>query len=150
MRIVINGSSISELMVEKVREFRKVEIIEYDFNYEDMTIVEKALDHIKRNKGLYMKLVIFTAMLLNYNMTFVYAGNLGASLNPVGETIVGMLLDLAKWGCMGMGLRNMIITTINGGNMKQAMTEGIQYWVAFLFMQFYPQLFDLFTGVKLK
>jgi hypothetical protein len=51
---------------------------------------------------------------------------------------------------MGMGLRNMIITTINGGNMKQAMTEGIQYWVAFLFMQFYPQLFDLFTGVKLK
>ena len=36
MRIVINGSSISELMVEKVREFRKVEIIECDFISFDM------------------------------------------------------------------------------------------------------------------
>ena len=95
MRIVINGSSISELMVEKVREFRKVEIIECDFNYEDMTIVEKALDHIKRNKSLYMKLVIFSAMLLNYNMSFVYAGQFAASLNQVGNTIVGMLKALA-------------------------------------------------------
>ena len=148
MRIVINGSSISELMVEKVREFRKVEIIECDFNYEDMTIVEKALDHIKRNKSLYMKLVIFSAMLLNYNMSFVYAGQLAASLNQVGNTIVGMLLDVAKWGCIGMGLRNMIITLINGGNIKQAMTEGIQYWMGYLFIQFYPQLFDLFSGIK--
>ena len=148
MRIVINGSSISELMVEKVREFRKVEIIECDFNYEDMTIVEKALDHIKRNKSLYMKLVIFSAMLLNYNMTFIYAGSFGSSLNQVGNTIVGMLLDVAKWGCIGMGLRNMIITLINGGNIKQAMTEGIQYWMGYLFIQFYPQLFDLFSGIK--
>jgi hypothetical protein len=148
MRIVINGSSISELMVEKVREFRKVEIIECDFSYEDMTIVERALEHIKKNKGLYMKLVIFTAMLLNYNMTFVYAGSFGSSLNQVGNTIVGMLLDVAKWGCIGMGLRNMIITLINGGNIKQAMTEGIQYWMGYLFIQFYPQLFDLFSGIK--
>ena len=148
MRIVINGSSISELMVEKVREFRKVERIECDFTYEDMTIVEKALDHIKRNKGLYMKLVIFSAKLLNYNMTFIYAGSFGSSLNQVGNTIVGMLLDVAKWGCIGMGLRNMIITLINGGNIKQAMTEGIQYWMGYLFIQFYPQLFDLFSGIK--
>lgn len=148
MRIVINGSSISELMVEKVREFKKVEIIECDFSYEDMTIVEKALDHIKRNPSLYMKLVIFTAMLINYNMSFVYAGSFGASLDQVGKTIVGMLLDVAKWGCIGMGLRNMIITLINGGNMKQAMTEGIQYWMGYLFIQFYPQLFDLFSGIK--
>ena len=148
MRIIINGSSIRELAIEKVREFRKVEIIECDFNYEDMTIVEKALDHIKRNKGLYMKLVIFSAMLLNYNMTFIYAGSFGSSLNQVGNTIVGMLLDVAKWGCIGMGLRNMIITLINGGNIKQAMTEGIQYWMGYLFIQFYPQLFDLFSGIK--
>ena len=148
MQIVINGNSISELMVEKVREFRKVDVIECDFNYNDMTIVEKALEHIKKNKGLYMKLVIFSAMLLNYNMNFVYAGNFGASLNQVGNTIVNMLLDLAKWGCIGMGLRNMIITLINGGNVKQAMSEGVQYWIGYLFIQFYPQLFDLFAGIK--
>ena len=95
-----------------------------------------------------MKLVIFSAMLLNYNMTFIYAGSFGSSLNQVGNTIVGMLLDVAKWGCIGMGLRNMIITLINGGNIKQAMTEGIQYWMGYLFIQFYPQLFDLFSGIK--
>jgi hypothetical protein len=148
MQIVINGNSISELMVEKVREFRKVDIIECNFNCNDMSMVEKALEHIKKNKGLYMKLVIFSAMLLNYNMTFIYAGSFGSSLNQVGNTIVGMLLDVAKWGCIGMGLRNMIITLINGGNIKQAMTEGIQYWMGYLFIQFYPQLFDLFSGIK--
>jgi hypothetical protein len=87
-------------------------------------------------------------MLLNYNMTFIYAGSFGASLNQVGNTIVNMLLDLAKWGCIGMGLRNMIITLINGGNVKQAMSEGVQYWIGYLFIQFYPQLFDLFSGIK--
>jgi hypothetical protein len=148
MQIVINGNSISELMVEKVREFRKVDVIECNFNCNDMSMVEKALEHIKKNKGLYMKLVIFSAMLLNYNMTFIYAGSFGSSLNQVGNTIVGMLLDVAKWGCIGMGLRNMIITLINGGNIKQAMTEGIQYWMGYLFIQFYPQLFDLFSGIK--
>ena len=148
MQIVINGNSISELMVEKVREFRKVDVIECNFNCNDMSMVEKALEHIKKNKGLYMKLVIFSAMLLNYNMTFVYAGQFGASLNSVGNTIVNMLLDLAKWGCIGMGLRNMIITLVNGGNIKQAMSEGVQYWIGYLFIQFYPQLFDLFTGIK--
>ena len=131
-----------------MREFRKDDVIECDFKYNDMTIVEKALEHIKKNKGLYMKLVIFSAMLLNYIVTFVYAGNFGASLNSVGNTIVNMLLDLAKWGCIGMGLRNMIITLINGGNVKQAMSEGVQYWVGYLFIQFYPQLFDLFSGIK--
>jgi hypothetical protein len=28
------------------------------------------------------------------------------------------------------------------------MTEGIQYWMGYLFIQFYPQLFDLFSGIK--
>ena len=32
MQIVINGNSISELMVEKVREFRKADVIESEFN----------------------------------------------------------------------------------------------------------------------
>ena len=47
MRIVINGSSVSELMVEKIREFRKVELIECNFNCNDMSMVEKVLEHIK-------------------------------------------------------------------------------------------------------
>lgn len=148
MQILVNGMSIEEIAIEKVREFRKVDIIECNFSYEDLTIVEKMINHIKQNKSLYMKLVIFTAMLLNYNTSFVFAGDFGSSLNVVGNQIVNMLLDVAKWGCIGMGLRNMIITLINGGNMKQAMTEGVQFWAGYLFIQFYPQLFDLFNGIK--
>ena len=42
----------------------------------------------------------------------------------------------------------MLTTMINGGNMKQASTEGVQYFLGYLFIQFYQQLFDLFGKIK--
>ena len=152
MKILVNGNTVSEMICEKVvkvREFGKKELVkEFDFSIEDMNLVESMLNHIKKNKLMYAKLVLMTALMLHFNMNFIYASELSTSLDTVGNKIVGMLMSFAKWGCMGMGLRNMVITLINGGNMKQAMTEGIQYWIGYLFIEFYPQLFDLFSGIK--
>lgn len=144
MKILVNGNTISEIACEKavrVRENRKLK-------GEDLELANKMLAHIKRNKKMYFKLVVITALMLHYDMNFVHASSLENSLDSVGNKLVGMLMSVAKWGCMGMGLRNMVITLLNGGNMKNAMSEGIQYCLGYLFIEFYPQLFDLFSGIK--
>lgn len=120
------------------REYREIQ------NKEDLTIVEKAIDHIKTNKKVYIQLVLFTALLLHHN-TNIYANDLGSALDETGNEIISMLTGFAKWGCMAMGIKSMIATLINGGNMKQATTEGVQYWLGFVFLQLYPRLFSMFS-----
>ncbi|MDB8804997.1 hypothetical protein [Romboutsia sp. 1001216sp1] len=117
------------------------------FRKEDITLVEKMLDHIKENKVMHVKLVFMVVLMLHIDIN-VYGNEFASSLDRVGNQIIDMLSSFAKWGCIGMGTKTMIVTLLNGGNMKQAMTEGIQYWIGFLFIQFYPQLFEMFNGIK--
>lgn len=117
------------------------------FGKDELILIERILDNIKENKAIYAKLVLTTALMLHFNIT-VFASDFGSSLDSVGSQIVNMLLEVAKWGCIGMGLKSMLTTMINGGNMKQASTEGVQYFLGYLFIQFYPQLFDLFGKIK--
>lgn len=151
MKILVNGNTVSEMISEKVvkvREFKRAEIIECNFTVEDMSLVEKALDHIKKNKVMYARLVFITAIMLHFNMNFAFANEFASSLDHVGYQIMTMLNSFAKWGCITMGVKSMAITMINGGDMKAAMKDGTQYLIGFLFIQFYPQLFDIFKGIK--
>lgn len=125
----------------KLSEFKR------KFDKDEFILIERILDNIKENKAIYTKLVLTTALMLHFNIT-VFASDFGSSLDSVGSQIVNMLLEVAKWGCIGMGLKSMLTTMINGGNMKQASTEGVQYFLGYLFIQFYPQLFDLFGKIK--
>lgn len=115
----------------------------------DYSLVEMIIDNIKENKLMYAKLVFTTALMLHLNIN-VFASPFETSLDKVGNQIIDMLLSVAKWGCIAIGLKNMITTMINGGNIRQATTEGIQYFVGYLFIQFYPQLFDLFGKITFK
>ena len=125
----------------KFGEFRK------QYTTEDMNYIEKIINHIKNNKVIYIKLVTFTAILIHFDIN-IYANDFSDSLDIVGNQIIDMLLGVAKWGCIGVGVKNMITTMLNGGSIKQATNEGIQYFIGFLFIQFYPQLFEMFKGIK--
>lgn len=138
MKILINGYTVTESM--KVRLSR---------SNNDISIVEKILDNIKRNKVMYAKLVLITALMLHFNIN-IYANTLEASLDSVGNQLIEMLSSVAKWACIGMGVKNMSATLLNGGSLKKASTEGIQYLLGYLFIEFYPQLFDLFGKIKIK
>lgn len=124
-----------------LKEFRE------KYSSKDITLVERMIEHIKTNKVMYAKLVFTTALMLHFNIN-IFANEFGSSLDVVGNQIIDMLLGVAKWACIGMGTKTMITTMINGGNMRQATTEGIQYFIGYLFIQFYPQLFDLFGKIK--
>lgn len=134
MKILINGYTVTEHM-QLVRSKR------------DLDLVNKAIDHIKANKGMYLKLVLLTALMLHFDI-LIYADSFGDSLDRVGNQILGMLESVAKWGCLSMGVKDMITTLLNGGSMKNAINSGLIYLLGYVFISLYPQLFNLFSGIK--
>lgn len=122
----------------KVKNYKYIE-----FKKEDLKIVEKILVNIRKNKTIYIRVVILTALLLHYNMNFVFANSVDASLDATFGQLINLLKSFAKWGCLGMGLKRLIEEMLSGANFKQASTAGVQYWLCYIFIQIYPKLFDM-------
>ena len=113
----------------------------------DIDLINKVIDHVKANKVMYFKLVLFTALLLHFDI-LIYADSFQASIDRVGNQILNMLKSVAKWGCLGMGVKDMITTILNGGNIKNAINSGLMYLLGYVFISLYPQLFNLFSSIK--
>lgn len=117
---------------------------------ENLNKFDRVIAHIKKNKTMYLKLVILLAITIDRSsLTVLASGSLESSLNVLSTKLVGILIAFAKVGCMGMGLKAMVVTLLNGGNMKEASIEGVQYWIGYIFLQLYPFLYDLAEGFKL-
>lgn len=97
---------------------------------------------------MYTRLVFITALLLHFNINFVFANDFSTSLDAAGMQILELLMAFAKWGCIGFGVKDMIVTVLNGGNVKNAINNGLIYILAYVFISLYPQLFDLFSKIK--
>ena len=134
MKILINGYTVTEQM-KLVKD------------KSDISLINRLLDHIKTNKTMYLRLVTFTAILLHFDL-LVYADSFGSSLDRVGHQILNMLMSVAKWGCLGMGVKDMLTTILNGGNIRNSINGGLMYLLIYVFISLYPQLFNLFTGIK--
>ena len=125
-----------------LKEFRK------EHTSEDITLVEILIENVKNNKIMYTRLVFITALLLHFNVNFVFANDFSTSLDSAGMQILELLMAFAKWGCIGFGVKDMIVTVLNGGNVKNAINNGLIYILAYVFISLYPQLFDLFSKIK--
>ena len=119
----------------------------YDFRTqytsEDITLVNRIISHIQNNKIMYTRLILVTALLLHFNINFVFANEVGTSLDATFNQLIELLKDFAKWGCLGMGLKKLVEEMLSGANFKQASVSGMQYWLCYIFIQFYPKLFDM-------
>lgn len=119
----------------------------YDFRTqytsEDITLVNRIISHIQNNKIMYTRLILVTALLLHFNINFVFANEVGTSLDATFNQLIELLKDFAKWGCLGMGLKKLVEEMLSGANFKQASVAGMQYWLCYIFIQFYPELFDM-------
>lgn len=119
----------------------------YDFRAqytsEDITLVNRIISHIQNNKIMYTRLILVTALLLHFNINFVFANEVGTSLDATFNQLIELLKDFAKWGCLGMGLKKLVEEMLSGANFKQASVAGMQYWLCYIFIQFYPKLFDM-------
>lgn len=131
---------INEVKTYTFEEFREIQENRGLIN--NLNLIEKSIDHIKNNKYMYLKLVFLIAITIDKGTLTVFAsGSLETNLMNKATFIIDKLILLAKYGCMGMGLKDMVICLLNGGNMKEASFAGIQYWLGYLFLQFYPQLY---------
>ena len=114
---------------------------------EDLNMIEKFLDHIKRNKVVYSRLVLLVALLMkNYNI--IYAESFEVSLYNSAKQIIDMLLVLAKYSFLGLGLKEIISTMIAGGSFKDATTSGMQYLLTYVLIKLYPSLFNMFSKIN--
>ena len=123
-------------------EFKK------EYTSQDMMLVERLIENIKTNKNMYARLVFITASLIHFNVNFTFANDFSTSLDAAGGQILELLMAFAKWGCIGFGVKDMIVTVLNGGNVKNAINNGLVYILAYVFISLYPQLFDLFSKIK--
>ena len=128
---------------EEFREIQRNRKLEEKYTKEDLNICERILEHIKANKIMYVKIVLFAAILLHFNVNISYADSIEASIDTTFNQLINLIKSFAKWGCLGMGLKRSIEEMLSGANFKQASTAGIQYWLCFIFIQFYPKLFDM-------
>ena len=114
---------------------------------EDLNMIEKFLDHIKRNKVVYSRLVLLVALLMKNN-NIIYAESFEVSLNNSAKQIIDMLLVLAKYSFLGLGLKEIISTMIAGGSFKDATTSGMQYLLTYVLIKLYPSLFNMFGTIN--
>ena len=114
---------------------------------EDLNMIEKFLDHIKRNKVVYSRLVLLVALLMKNN-NIIYAESFEVSLNNSAKQIIDMLLVLAKYSFLGLGLKEIISTLIAGGSFKEATTSGMQYLLTYVLIKLYPSLFNMFSKIN--
>ena len=151
MKVLLNGNTVTEMICEKVvkaREYKNVGLVkDFKFDNKAISLVNRVLDHIKRNKKVYARLIIMTTIMLHFDIV-IYANGFEASLDRVGNQILNMLMSFAKWGCLGMGIKDMVTTLINGGNMKNSINSGLMYLLGYVFISIYPQLFTMFQGIK--
>lgn len=114
---------------------------------ENLNMIEKFLDHIKRNKVVYSRLVLLVALLMKNN-NIIYAESFEVSLNNSAKQIIDMLLVLAKYSFLGLGLKEIISTMIAGGSFKDATTSGMQYLLTYVLIKLYPSLFNMFGKIN--
>ncbi len=138
--------TVNEVKTYTFKEFKEIQEnrkIEEKYTKEDLNICERILEHIKTNKVMYGKLVLTTAILLYLNVNIGYAVSIEASIDTTFNQLIELIKSFAKWGCLGMGLKRSIEEMLSGANFKQASTAGVQYWLCFIFIQFYPKLFEM-------
>lgn len=141
MKILVNGNTITEMMTEKVsviREFRRSEIIEFDFNTVDFNTLDKIIGHIKENKVFYVRLVMMLALSIPSTTLTVYAG---------GITDIALeMYEIIKDACFGICLLGAAVECIKcvvSGTVEQIGKVAVKYTSFALMIKFLPRAVDL-------
>ena len=104
--------------------------------------IEKCLNILKKDKKEYKKLVILIAILMHKGL-LCYAATTKAEVSTVATQILSLLMIFAKYGCMCMGIKSIIENALQGANFRQATNSGIQYFLIYILLTFYPKLFTM-------
>lgn len=114
-----------------------------DSKKREFEVIEKFLINLKNNKVAYVRLVFILAIAMK-NTGLSYAEtSIDMELGDTFTQLVDMLLSFSRYGCIFMGGKTMLEHMLHGANLKQATTEGLQYFLFYLLLRFYPMLFNM-------
>mgnify|MGYP006928571895 FL=1 len=109
-------------------------------NISKYIIVEKFLNSL--SKVEYKKLIILIAIFMHKGF-ISYGITTEAEISNVANQILDLLMIFAQYGCMCMGIKSIIENALQGADFRQATTAGIQYFLIYILLTFYPKLFSM-------
>ena len=109
-------------------------------NISKYIIVEKFLNSL--SKVEYKKLIILVVILIHKGF-ISYGITTEAEISNVANQILDLLMIFAQYGCMCMGIKSIIENALQGADFRQATTAGIQYFLIYILLTFYPKLFSM-------
>ena len=132
----------------KTCKFSSEEFNRMQYQY-DINKLDKMIGIIKRDKTKYMLLVCILAIALNEISTcFAETYSFEAGLNNSCNQIIDLLLVIAQYVFLGLGLKNLITVAISGGSFRDMVSESSQFLLGYVFIKIYPTIFNIFSQIK--
>lgn len=107
---------------------------------QELSTIDRFIGNLKKNKKEYARLVFLLAVVIPKP---IFAANNDLGLGDVAYEIIHMVLVFAKYGCLGKGIICMTNEMLSGANLKEAFSEGIQYFIFYIILNLYPRIFDM-------
>ena len=132
----------------KTCKFSSEEFNRMQYQY-DINKLDKMIGIIKRDKTKYMLLVCILAIALNEISTcFAETYSFEAGLNNSCNQIIDLLLVIAQYVFLGLGLKNLTTVAISGGSFRDMVSESSQFLLGYVFIKIYPTIFEIFSQIK--
>lgn len=131
-------------------EFKNRELIK------EMNKLDNMLNNLKKNRGLYMKLVCIVSMMLISGYispdlcgTATYAADVNeaiAKINGLGEQILDLVRTIGYWTIIIITSKDCIKEALNGDKkgVSGAITKGVMIMATIYFL---PELFDMMKSI---
>lgn len=104
--------------------------------------IEHFLEHLKKNKKEYKRLVMLLALLMNTNI-ISYCASAETEISNTAMELINLLRIFAKYGCICMGIKSILEECLKGASFKEASTSAMQYFLIYVLLNFYPKLFSM-------
>ena len=133
-KILINGYTVSEN-------------IEIKMNNDFIKMLDKSIEHIKKNKKKYMTLVILIALTVNLSCINAFAVAPGsAAIDAVGQKILDLVRKVGYW--IGVILCSKdVLKHCMRGHLDSIGSVIAMYGMSFGALYFLPWLFDLIKNI---
>lgn len=134
MKLLINGYTVTEN-------------IELKINKDYISFIDKALDHIKRNKRKYMLLTLIIALTIDLSTINTFALSPGlAAIDKAGNQILELIRRVGYWVCIILCGKDVVKHAMRG-HIDSIGTVVAMYGISFGVLYFLPWLFDLIQNI---
>lgn len=107
---------------------------------QEMSNIDRLLGELQKNKKEYARLVFLLAIFVPKQC---FAMNNDFGIGDGAWEIIRLGLEFAKYGCMLKGLINMTNEMLEGANLKEAISEGMGYFIFYIILNLYPRIFSM-------